>query len=244
MTWILLWKRLLPLDWKTIRRDSLLLWVPLFPFVLALFLRQALPALNGLLATWQFSLAPYYSLFLCGLLLLVPQMSGLLVGFLLLDERDERTLQAIQMTPVPTSTYLLYKLSLPLMLGFVSTLLSLPLSGFVTLRWWQALLVVPICALLGPITALFLVAFADNKVTGLAVFKLMNGVLMLPLVAFFVAEPWQWLFGLLPPYWTMKAVWMMQKGEAVHWVLLVGWLTHGLAAYGLYRLWSSRLERG
>ena len=55
--------------------------------------------------------------------------------------------------------------------------------------------------------------------------------------AWFVDIPWQWLFGLFPPYWVTKAYWMVLDGNSWWWVALVvgivtqigliGWLAKG-----------------
>ena len=56
----------------------------------------------------------------------------------------------------------------------------------------ENLQVLLLAACAGPFTALFLVTFAENKVTGLALIKILNTVNMLPVLAYFVPEPWQW----------------------------------------------------
>jgi hypothetical protein len=50
-------------------------------------------------------------------------------------------------------------------------------------------------------------------VAGLAVFKVLNGVNLLPIAAFFVPLPVQLLAGVLPTYWPMRAVWSAAEGE-------------------------------
>ena len=40
-------------------------------------------------------------------------------------------------------------------------------------------------------------------------------------LGWFVAEPWQWLFGLLPPFWISEIYWMALEGNGLWWVALV-----------------------
>ena len=65
-----------------------------------------------------------------------------------------------------------------------------------------------------PLTALFLGAFAENKVQGFALMKGASVIMIPPMVAYFVPMPWQLVFGLVPTYWTQKGVWVTVAGDA------------------------------
>jgi fluoroquinolone transport system permease protein len=87
-------------DSRLLWRDPLLGWV-LLPVGLALLLRVLVPrAGEALLAAGGFDLAPYYSLIMGGYLMTAPGIVGMVIGFLLLDERDARTLTALRVTPL------------------------------------------------------------------------------------------------------------------------------------------------
>lgn len=173
--------RLGPLDAANVRRDALLAWVPLAPVLFALAIRVVWPPLAaGLDARRGVDLAPYEPLVMGFLLLLGPTMAGMVVGFLLLDERDEGVLHALRVTPVPLGAFLAYRLFLPIALGFALTLVAYPVAGLVPMPAWR----VAVCALLaaasGPIMALVLVRFAADKVAGFVVVKAANVVNLLP----------------------------------------------------------------
>jgi fluoroquinolone transport system permease protein len=80
-----------PIDAKSTLRDPLLGWMIALPLLLGVGVRFAVPAL----ATWtrsefDFALEPYFPLIESyALLLTMPLLAGLVVGFLLLDERDD-----------------------------------------------------------------------------------------------------------------------------------------------------------
>ena len=77
--------------------------------------------------------------------------------------------------------------------------------------------------------ALFLAAFARNKVQGFALMKAVGVVLWPPLAAPFVAMPWQLLFGVSPVYWPGRVYWSAFEGDAF-WPL---WVVPALAWQGL-----------
>lgn len=201
-------------DLRNVLRDPLLAWVVLYPFVLALALRFGVPPLAGWLdRNGSFDLLPYYPLLASFVVGMAPGMVGTVVGFLLLDERDERTLTAVLVSPLPLEHYLLYRLGLPTTLGLLVTLAVYPLAGLAPLRWDHLLVASGLAALSAPITALFLGTFAQNKVSGFAFVKILNGLNMLPVLAWFLPMPRQLAMGLLPTYWPMKLVWEAADGR-------------------------------
>jgi fluoroquinolone transport system permease protein len=161
-----------------------------------------------------------------------------MVGFLLLDEKDERTLLALLVSPLPLSHFLLYRAALPTVLGMAVTLLTFPLTNLVQIGLAELLLVCFLAALTGPINALFLAAFAGNKVAGLNVLKFVNLVMLLPIVAFLVPMPVQLWAGLIPHYWGMKVFVQAAEGEA-YWAYALVAALYSLTLIALL-LWQFR----
>ncbi len=93
---------LAPIDAKNIRRDDLLRWIIVAPVAMALAIRWLIPLLLGRLAEiLRIDLMAYYDSFSSFMLiLLVPYLAGMVIGFLLLDQRDDGTLVALQVTPL------------------------------------------------------------------------------------------------------------------------------------------------
>ena len=56
--------------------------------------------------------------------------------------------------------------------------------------------------------ALFLGSFAQNKVQGFALTKVTGAVLFPPILAWLLPSSWNWLYGILPTFWSMKAFWL------------------------------------
>ena len=89
------------IDLKNVSRDPLLRWMIFYPLLLAGLIRWGVPSLAArLMAQFQFDLAPYYPLLMSFVLLMTPMLAGLVIGFLLLDQQDDQTLTAIQVTPL------------------------------------------------------------------------------------------------------------------------------------------------
>lgn len=200
-------------DFKNVSRDDLLAWIMLVPFIMAFVFRFGVPALADFLQqSLQFDLVPYYDLIMSFYLGLAPGMIGMISGFLLLDERDDGILSALMVTPISFSQFLLYRTAMPLLIGFVATLIGYPIAGLAPLPFLQLVMIVLLASFSGPIFALFLALLAENKVAGFAIVKILNSINILPVAAYFVAEPLQWIAGLLPTYWMMKLCWMAADG--------------------------------
>lgn len=225
--------RLAPVDWKNIRRDSLLMWIPVIPVVLALLIRWGEPPLTAVLVqTTGFDLAPFYPLVMASFVIMLPGMIGTVTGFLLLDERDDGVLDALLVTPISTRAYVGYRVATPLLVGCVITVASYPVCGLAPLPWTDLVAAALLGGFGAPFMALYLVSFADNKVTGFAMMKLMNAVQLLPVVAYFVPMPAQLLFGVIPSYWPMKMVWQAADGLPYAPYLIAG-LAVNVVAVGL-----------
>jgi fluoroquinolone transport system permease protein len=234
-----------PIDLKNLRRDPLLVWLPVVPLFPALLVRWGVPPLAAWLETeFDFALVPYYPLIMSFLAVLTPSFAGMITGFLLLDERDDRTLTALLVTPLSLNGYLTYRMGAPLLLGSVMTLLVLPLAGLISLPFAQTVAVVLLGALIAPLLALFLAAFAENKVVGFALMKTLNGILILPAVAYLAPANWQWAAGLIPTFWPLKTYWLAAESSGAFWPAIAAGLAINLiAVYFLLQRFHRVLHR-
>lgn len=234
-------------DARIVRRDSFLIWMILLPFFDAALLRWGLPFAAAQLAG-RFDLLPLYPLFVSYVIVqMVPVLMGTLIGFLLLDERDDNTLQALLVTPLPLHLYLGYRVAAPLLLSLVLIVITVPLTGLVEMPFLPLLLTALIAALLAPAVSLFFVAFAENKVQGFAVLKVLGTIALVHVAAYFIPLPWQYLVGIIfPPYWVGRAFWSIAAGESNYLIYLVpGLLSHAiLLALLIRRFYRMAYEQG
>ncbi len=235
-------------DIRSIGRDSLMKFLLVYPWILGLAMRFLIPFVTDGLGN-TFDLRPYYLLLASffGVIIVAP-LAGFVVGFLLLDERDDGTLNALMVTPLPMNLYMLYRILLPLLLSIASVYIVLSLMNLVAVPYLHLLPIVLLAALEGPIFALLLASFANNKVQGLAVMKGMGIFFITPFIAWFMAEPWQWAMGLIPTYWPVKAFWVLMGTESSLsnsiWPFLgIGLIVHLLFLIPLIRYFNLVIRR-
>lgn len=236
-------------DVKLFGRDRFLMFMLLFIIYIAAALRFGLPWLNTYLAengvmpgeTITQSLADFYPLLVAFFAVFDGSMiAGTIFGFALLDEKEDNTIKAMLVTPVSLGRYILYRIVLAATLTTFIVVAQVLFINQAMLPWWKLVPIAVGGSLTAPIVTLFYAGFAENKVQGMAYAKFVGiaGWLIVP--AWFVAEPWQWLFGLFPPYWISKAYWLAFEGSGLWWpALLLGIVTQA----GLIALLAKRFTQ-
>jgi fluoroquinolone transport system permease protein len=206
-------RSLAAIDAHNVARDSMLRWIALFTPAFGLLFRFAVPPVaDALHLRFNFDLVAYYPLLMSFLPLIVTGMIGTVVGFLLLDQRDDQTLTALLVTPLSLRDYLRYRLGGLMLLSVGVGAIMVPLAGLTATTPLQAVVSAVTAAPLAPIYALFLGTIAANKVQGFALAKA-AGIVMVPcIVAYFVTGPWQSTFGIVPHYWPLKVFWLFDAG--------------------------------
>jgi fluoroquinolone transport system permease protein len=233
-------------DARSIARDSFLVFLLIFPLAMALIMRFLLPPVAARLAD-RVAIVPYYPLILAyTFLLTLPLMFGVLVGLMLLDERDDDTLTALQVTPLSTRSYLSYRLFFPYLLAMIYAVVLMAIIGLHEPPFWPVIPVAAVAAMAAPFFSLFMSTFAGNKVEGLAVMKGAGIFLIAPVIDWFVDAAWTPLLGIFPTYWPVTAYWMAVDGETGQrfWTyLLVGVVFQVLVTLWLVRRFTRVIQR-
>jgi len=218
-----------PIDIKSVRRDSMMSWMVVIPIIMALILRFGIPSLSErILTLWGFDLKPYYMLVVSYfVIMMVPLVYGVVIGFLLLDQRDDRTLTAFQVSPLSVSGYFMYRIAMPMVLSVVMSVAAFYLVGLIEMNLWLLLIAVIGAAPLAPLYVLYMADFAEDKVKGFALVKATGPIVLGPIIAYFIKMPWQLLLGIFPPYWPVKFFWMGYQGQSgawLYWLIGFGYL--------------------
>lgn len=210
-------------DTRLVTRDSFLIMMSVYTLVMAVVFRFFIPWLTDtLLESAGFDLTPYYPVILGWLMITIgPQLAGTVFGYLLLDEKDGDTLKALRVTPLSMSTFLSYRVFIAAVFGFITALVTGLIVGLVELPLYQLVLIAVVAGLYAPIAMLFYATIADNKVEAFALVKMTGLLAFVPLIAWFVNVPWQYLAGIFPPFWATKAVWVAADGGDNWWLFLL-----------------------
>lgn len=96
---------------------------------------------------------------------------GMIFGFVLVEEKDDNTINAMLVTPLPLNQYLAYRVGMPAGIAFVEVIVAALITNLAVPPLWQLVLIAAGASLAAPITGLYFAAFAENKVQGLALTK-------------------------------------------------------------------------
>jgi len=213
---------LLAADLRRVFRDGLMAGIIVAPLAVALVFRLFVPdaaTLEAILATQLGAvkgteLARAAPVLLMSLLAAVaPGLVGAVHGLLLVGERDERTLMALRVMPVSFARYMAMRMFTPLALSVAMTIIAYPLAGLAPLPIATVGLLALVNATSAPVVALAMAAFARDKVAALAVMRVANSVLALPILAYFATPPLLFLAWPSPAYWQMTALWSAAEGS-------------------------------
>lgn len=141
------------------------------------------------------------------LILMTGYIFGAVTGFTLLDDKDDNVLMSLKITPISVRLYVILKLVISYIFGFIATFLLTVATDFLPgATIWSILLIAAVGALQGPGIALIVNSFAKNKVEGFVIMKMSGLILIVPVLAFFVAS-WQEVFLVIAPgFWPARMI--------------------------------------
>lgn len=190
--------QLIASDAMNITRDPMLLFAIVMSLLPAIAFHFGRDPMNAA-ALDAFGLANL-SLYVAPVALLVPALLvGWVTGFLLLEDRDDGPLLAVDVTPVGKGGFLGYRITVTALVTAAVTLYAAPLV-IPEFGWGMAGLFAVLIASEAGMVAIVLPAIARNKVEGLALTKLINLASIVPLIAI-VPSPLRFIAGVFPTFW-------------------------------------------
>jgi fluoroquinolone transport system permease protein len=210
--------RRLKYDYKLLKGDPMLMLSMAVPFILWALMQFLIPwVIEMVMVQWSFDISPYYRQAGTFFLMLIPMMMGMVYGFILLDERDGGIITAISVTPTGKTGYLMLRMGIPLVISFVAILLFLILLDLTgSLSLVQLIIISVVIASQSLILLLFLGAFAENKVMGLAISKGFGILLMGPMLDYVLPSPYYWSGAYSPMFWASRTV--LAESDITFWI--------------------------
>lgn len=193
-------------------RDSLMKFMLFYPIVLGAFGRYLLPQIAK---TSGFSIAHIADVILSILILFTPHIFGAIIGFSILDDRDDHILTSIKVTPLSVDQFLSLRLLLVFVLSFISCIFVIWFSNIWTLSLTNIIALAFLASLGAPVSGLIINIFANNKIEGFAIMKGTGIILVFPIVALFFMDFKELFFSFAPGFWVAKSVSSIIRGEGI-----------------------------
>lgn len=191
---------------KQIGGDNLMLMMALYPILLAVIGKYAVPYFRDLFLSDTFDLMDHYNLIVVFIILATPYIYGALSAFMLLDEREQGSLQAMQVTPITIEYYLGVKVLVMTCISVITGVVLTLFIGLIEISFLEAILINALIGLSMPFNLMLINYAANNKVEGFAVVKGTGLLIMLPMLVFYVPKQYNLILGIIPGYWPAMAV--------------------------------------
>lgn len=231
--------QLLTSDAQNISRDPTLLFAILMAFAPAIGIAIWRIQINAA-AFDAFGLADFTRYIMPMIISLPAFLIGWVTGFLLLEDRDDGPLLALDITPIGKGGFFIYRTSITAIVTIIITLLAMSLLMPET-GWMMRMLIAILIAIEAVCAAFILPAIARNKVEGLAVTKLTNIAAIIPLLAI-IPSPWRYLGGIIPTYW-IGEIFQVSNTQYLPMpaIIVLAGLSHIIVGIALYRIATNRI---
>lgn len=227
---------LLNSDLKNILRDRSIVFVMIAPVIILIILRVAPPIYESYFPV----MVEYRPLILGFFSVLTSLLAGFMFSFMMLDEKDQCLFPVFRVTPFSFEQLILYRIVIITCLGSIFSLLLILASGLVQMKLYQAILISLPASLGGPVYSLLILSLAQNKIEGATYYKLLNMLLVLPVIGMFIESPLRYLFGIIPIFWIFEAFETLSTPVLCFINIIIGLLIQMLFLLGAYRLFLKK----
>ena len=151
---------------------------------------------------------------------------GALLGFALIENKDEKTILNICVTPIKVEGYTIFKIIYSLVISIIGNIViigglkiiatdefvinygGLTISLLDNLSWGKIVLFAIVNSLFVPMVALLISSFAKNKIEAFAIMKSGGIFVMIPVLVIFnfFQDAKQFILGIAPNFWAVKAM--------------------------------------
>ena len=196
-------KTVIKAELRNMVRDKMYRFFAIYPIILGFIGYLLIPYIDNRVP--ETSLVP--EIIVMFLILMTAFVFGAIMGFTLLDDKDDKVLMSLKITPISVKYYVITKLVLSFIFGIIATIIFVVATNFLPdAALWEIVLITIVSSLQAPGVALIVNSFANNKVEGFVIMKLSGMILILPVVAFFVIE-WQEIFlAFAPGFWSARMI--------------------------------------
>ncbi|QMS84751.1 ABC transporter permease [Candidatus Xianfuyuplasma coldseepsis] len=184
------------------------------------------------------------------LVIMTSYVFGAVTGFTLLDDKDDKVLMSLKITPISTKMYVFVKILIGYIFGFIATLIIVFATGFLSdAGLGMILLISVIASLQAPFLALVVNSFAQNKVEGFVIMKATGMTLILPAVAFFLTDWKEFFLIIAPGFWPARMIMMELMPTDLYGIeynlpillyFVIGIAYNLLVTFGLFKLYTKK----
>ena len=195
-----MFKRVLMHELKNIFRDKMYAFFMVYPIIIGIVAYFLIPYLRTEVGDLVANIVALM------FVIMTSFMFGAITGFTLLDDQDDQVLYSLRITPIKVSDYIWIKLMMSYILGVISTFLLVFITKLFESSVMNMVGISLLASLQAPMLALFINAFASNKVEGFVFMKSSGIIVMIPMAALFLTNWTEVFLGVVPGFWVARIV--------------------------------------
>lgn len=222
-------------------RDPMLSFMIFYPLLLGLLGRFLLP---WIYESNDLHIEAHADIILAALSLMTPLVFGAIIGFSILDDRDDNILTSVKVTPLSLSQFLSFKMATTWVFSFVAVAFVMWFADIGGLGIGQILSISFLASTSSPMTGLFINAVAKNKIEGFAAMKSFGIMLILPVISLLFIDAKELFFAIAPGFWPAKAISVLVRGEGILQFSFLTYYLLGLAYTTILNIAAYRIFMG
>lgn len=204
-------------DFLSIIREPIIALITLAPLFMVLVFKALIVFLLPHIIDFIPTHIDIKAYILVTLLLTTPIMMGVVMGFMMLDDRDGRMIELYYVTPLGKSSYLTSRILFSSLLTLFYTGLNYAILGVYSLHLWEIVFVGVLCSFFAATIGLLFFSLASDKIKGLTYAKGLNILILFGFSELIDVNWFQYLSFIFPTYWISHVI----RGSFLYWQSLV-----------------------
>ncbi|MCD4712004.1 MAG: hypothetical protein K8R73_01860 [Clostridiales bacterium] len=198
--------RIMVSDLKMIMRDPIMALLFFVPLMIGIIFKLMIHFLLPLALEYvEFSL-PLEPYLLSMTLLMTPYMLGVVMGFMMLDDKDGNIIDLVLVTPYGRRGYLLNRIIFISIFTFLYSMVNDVILNLVDLNIFSLLYISILLSVFAASIGLLFFRIASDKIIGLTYAKILNFVIIFVFADFIKAEWFLYVAGLFPTFWITRLI--------------------------------------
>ena len=220
---------------RNIFSDGMLSAIICIPLIIAAIYRFGFPIIVRHYPILK-DFSQYYPIFDLFLAIMCPYMICFASVLVVLDESDMKINRYITITPLGKKGYLISRLLIPVLFAAIISFVLLSSCSVSDMTLWTSFVISILATILSVVAVMIILAYAGNKVEGMALAKVSALVMVGLIIPFVIADSTQYVFSFLPSFWIAKFLISYN-----YWFILPTILLSGGMGYILYNRYSTKI---
>ena len=194
-------------DWKQIAREPIMMILFLCPVLISIIFRLlTLFLMPRIFQYFNLRFTPYLPYSLALALIFCPMMIGIVMGFMMMEDKDAKIIELMSVTPLAKQGYIANRLVFAVGATILHALLSYMIMGYYIFTLPTLMLTIAILSLLAIAVGLVFFSVATDKIKGLTYAKGLNLIVIFAFADLLKGDFIKTMSLGFPTYWIAQVV--------------------------------------